>query len=180
MRNNDINSLTSLYESKIVPRNFLNEETPYTGDEDMAGKIAAMEIDPNVHKAAMSPKYGPGTSSNLRRLSPEEMKRAAIVIGKEVNDFLSTLPDKTFAYGSTTEEENTAFRKKIADIVVAKLKRKTGDPFYSKSFAVYIAKQLVYAYLSAGALKHTKPGGGGEGGGGGSRGGGGGSDEADF
>jgi hypothetical protein len=161
MRNNDINSLTSLYESKIVPRNFLNEETPYIGDEDMGGKIGAMGIDPKVHKAAMSPKYGPGTPSNLRRLSPEEMKRAAIVIGQELNDFLNTLPDRTFAQGSTAAEEDTAFRKKIADIIVAKVKRKTGDPFYSKSFAVHIARQLVDAYLTAGALKYTKPSGGG-------------------
>lgn len=163
MRNNDINSLTSLYESKIVPRNFLNEETPYTGVEDMPGKVGAMNIDPNVHKAAMSPKYGPGTTHNLRRLSPEEMKRAAIVIGQELNDFLNTLPDRTFAQGSTAAEEDTAFRKKIADIIVAKVKRKTGDPFYSKSFAVHIARQLVDAYLTAGALKYTKPGGGGGG-----------------
>jgi hypothetical protein len=165
MRNLDLNSLTSLYENKVVLKNVLNEELPYW--EGPGGIKAAGSADVSVEKqkAARDPKYGPGTRYNQQRLSEDQMKRATLIIAQEIIDFLKTLPDEKFVGGATSTEEDAAFRKKVAEMMVNKLKMKSGEPIYQKSFAVNIARQLVDALLGSKTLSYSPPAGGGGSGG---------------
>ena len=157
MRNLDSNSLQSLYESKVALRNILNEELPYEPGEMGPEKAGEQSYPSTKHKAAMDPKYGPGTSYGQPRLSEEQMKRAAVSIAKGVADYLATLPDKKFVGGPTAKEEDAAFRNEVAQVIVNKLRMKSGDPVYQKSFAVHVARQLIDTLLDANVLKYTKP-----------------------
>ncbi len=166
MRNLDLNSLTSLYENKVVLKNVVNEAMPpYGVGEGGMETAGSADVSPTKQKAAMDPKYGPGTAYNQPRLSEDQMKRASLIIAQEVINFLKTLPDEKFVGGPSAKEEDAAFRGKVAEMIVNKLKMKSGEPIYKKSFAVHVARQLVDALLGAKTLSYTPPAGSGKSGG---------------
>ncbi len=163
MRNLDLNSLTSLYENKVVLKNVLNEELPYWEGPGGIKAAGSASTSPDVHRAAMSnqPSY-----AGEHRLNEEQMKKVILIIGQEILDFLKTLPGEKFVGGETSKEEDDAFRAKIAEMIFNKIKMKSGEPIYQKAFAKHIARQLVDALLDVNTLSYSKPAKGGKGGGG--------------
>jgi len=160
MRNLDLNSLTSLYENKVIARNLVSEAMPpYSAGEGGPEAVGSADYSAGKHKAAMDPQYGPGTRYKQATLSPEQMKKAGLIIGQEVLKFLASQPDSKFVGGETAAEEKQAFRGKVAQMIVDNLKRKNGDPVYQKSWAVHVARQLVDALLGSKALSYEKPAG---------------------
>jgi|688.fasta_scaffold755155_1 hypothetical protein len=163
MRNLDLNSLTSLYENKVVLKNVVNEAMPpYGVGEGGMETAGSASSSPDVHRAAMSnqPSY-----EGQQRLNEEQMKRAILIIAQEIINFLKTLPESKFVGGSTAKEEDTAFRAKVAEMIVNKLKMKSGEPIYKKAFAVHVARQLVDALIGSKTLSYAKPAGSGKSGG---------------
>lgn len=160
MRNLDLNSITSLYENKVIARNLVSEAMPpYSAGEGGPEAIGSADYSAPKHRAAMSPQYGPETRYKQTTLSPEQMKKAGLIIGTEVLKFLAKQPEGKFVGGETASEEDKAFRGQVAQMIVDNLKRKSGEPIYQKSWAVHVARQLVDALLGSKALAYEKPAG---------------------
>ena len=161
MRNLDLNSLTSLYENKVIARNLVSEAMPpYGAGEVGSGESSKLPYSPEGksaegpagagQRAAMSSQY-----PAYPRLNREQMQRAAPIVAKKIVEFLGTLPNKTFTQGTTNKEEDAEFRRLVGQMIVKELKQKSGDPVFPQSHAVHVARQLADALISAKILTYT-------------------------
>jgi len=145
MKNRDTESISSLYESKIVKSKVLNEAMPpFASDEGLS---------PEKHKqfkggAAMHKPAYAQAPYKAYRLSEEEARNAIYHVGKALLDMFKKQPDGIYP------GDKTGLYKDMAPMVMNMLKDSSGKPLYNKSFAYHIARNIVDALIETRVIKY--------------------------
>lgn len=151
MKNKDTNSLSSLYESKVVTKNVLNEEVPPVSELEglnpekyaQIGDIAQDVSQVGAFRAER------GSYKGVPRLPADVTRDAIYSAGIRILRKLREYPNGTFP--GTVEE----FKR---DVVIDLMKETFPPNFFRPSWYQYLAGQTITALLKVRAIQKTGEG----------------------